>query len=123
MTDDTTANRYGDPTEWDEIPDGWTEAHGHTVVEAHESAIIIDVPGLDEGHSWSIGCPNFHGMWAFGVDDERGYCANPEWINADAADPQDIADHVHAILTSAPMERGWMAGSSAVWLPETKPTT
>lgn len=129
MTDDTT-NQYGDPTEWDEIPDGWTEAfttaikaHGHTVTDAHESAITIDVPGLDEGHEWYIGCPNHHGMWGYGIADERGIAPHVTWINADATDPQDIADHVHAILTGAPMEHGWMSGSTAVWLPTTEPTT
>ncbi|MFE5159662.1 hypothetical protein ACFRNT_14300 [Streptomyces sp. NPDC056697] len=129
MTDNTTTP-YGDPTEWDEIPDGWTEAfttaieaHGHTVTEAHESAITIDVPGLDEGHQWYIGAPNFHGMWSYGVADETGRCQNPMWINADATSPQEIADHVHAVLAGAPMERGWIAGSFAVWLPATEPTT
>ncbi|WP_431781748.1 hypothetical protein [Streptomyces chumphonensis] len=122
MTDQTST--YGDPTEWDEIPDGWTAAftaalaaHGHTVTEAHESAITVDVPGLPEGHAWYLGCPNHHGMWGYGVANERGVADHVTWLAADAADPQAIADLVHAVLTDARLGHGFVAGSSAAWLP------
>lgn len=113
---------YGDPTEWDEIPDDWTEAftqaieaYGHTVTDAHEHAIALGVPDLPEGHEWFIGCPNFHGLWSYGVSNERGVCDMPEWIFADATDPQDVADTVHAILSGAPLRKFWTSGSVAVY--------
>lgn len=116
----STNPQFGDPTEWDEIPTTWTtvfttaiQAHGHTVTDAHESAITVDVPGLEEGHEWYIAKPNFHGMWAYGIANERGYCANPMWLDVDAADPQAVADAVHAVLSGAPMDEYWLAGASA----------
>lgn len=119
---ENTSNPYGDPREWDKIPDGWTEAfttaieaHGHTVTEAHESAITINVPDLDDGHEWFIGKPNFHGLWAYGETDDRGVCENPYWIYHDATDPQGIADIVHAILSGAPLEKFWHGGTFAVF--------
>ncbi|MFB6591650.1 MULTISPECIES: hypothetical protein [Streptomyces] len=112
---------YGDPIDWDEIPDGWTDAftvaiqaHGHTVLDAHESAITLDVPGLDEDERWAIVVPNFHGLWAYGTY-RNGHCDNPTWLYADATDPQEIADLVHAVLTDAPLNRHWMAGAFSVW--------
>ncbi|MCH6162016.1 hypothetical protein [Streptomyces marispadix] len=120
MTERTDS--FGDPTEWDLIPEQWTEAfttaiqaHGHTVTDAHDEAIAIDVPGLDEGHEWYIGKPNFHGMWSYGVANERGVCDMPQWILADASDPQDVADTVHAILTGAPLRKFWTGGAFAVY--------
>ena len=120
MTEHTAAD-YGDPTEWDEIPDEWTqaftaaiEAHGHTVTDAHEAAIFLDVPGLNDGHAWYLGKPTFHGMWCYGVADERGYCPNPTWLDVDATDPRAVADVVHAVLADAPLHRHWAAGAFAV---------
>lgn len=122
MSTDTTPGPYGDPTEWDEIPPGWLEkfatalaAHGHTVTGAHDAALTVDVPGLDDGQEWMLVKPNFHGVWAYGVY-LKNHCPNPTWIFADAADPTDIADTVHGILTGAPLARGHLSGLDAVWL-------
>ncbi|AZK94851.1 MULTISPECIES: hypothetical protein [Streptomyces] len=116
-----TALPYGDPTQWDEIPEAWLtafthalQAHGHTIDDAHESAITIAAPGLDDGEEWSLVKPNFHGLWAHGIY-IRGYCPDPEWIHADAADPQAVADVVHAILTGAPLKRTFLNGAMGVY--------
>ncbi|MBL1096878.1 hypothetical protein [Streptomyces coffeae] len=112
---------YGDPIEWDWIPEKWIEAftraiedHGHTVLDAHDFAITLDVPGLDEDEEWSLVKPNFHGLWAYGSY-TNGRCNNPGWIYEDAADPQAVANVVHAILTGAPLKRFFTAGAMAVY--------
>lgn len=101
----TALHPYGDPCGWSEIPDAWTKefaaalaAHGHTVTEAHDSAIIIDVPGLPEGHEWHISVPSAHGRWFWCIADESGHCSRPRWIDAAVADPQALADAVAQLL-------------------------
>lgn len=96
---------YGDPTEWDWIPDAFStelrnalERYGWTVLDAHETAVTVEAPGVPQDHAWYLHKPNFHGWWCYGVANEHGYCANPEWLYADAADPHEVAAAADAIL-------------------------
>ena len=121
-TDMTHTPAYGDPTEWDEIPDAWTEAFraaiealGHTVTDTHETAITIAATSLPEGHTWYLAKPNHHGLWAYSIADETGVAPHITWIYEDATDPQAVADTVHAVLTGAPLRRFHTAGAPAVY--------
>jgi hypothetical protein len=95
---------YGDPADWDAIPDAFSaalqqhlEQLGWVVFDAHDDAVIVDAPGLDEDEQWYLGRPNFHGWWCYGVA-IKGYCANPERLYVDPTDPEAIALAADKIL-------------------------
>ncbi|WP_416520080.1 hypothetical protein [Streptomyces achromogenes] len=94
----------------DEMPDTWVrqlvtaiETYDHTVVDAHESAIVIDltthamrVLDADPGEQLVIGWTDRYGVdWGLGRVD---HVPNPEPM--DAATPAEIAARVHLLLTT-----------------------
>lgn len=94
----------------DEMPDTWVnevvtaiETRGHTVADAHESAIVIDltphamrVLDADPGEQLVIGWTERYGVdWGLGRPD---HVPNPEPL--DASTPAEIAARVHLLLTT-----------------------
>ncbi|WP_416520043.1 hypothetical protein [Streptomyces achromogenes] len=94
----------------DEMPDTWVrevaaaiETYDHTVVDAHESAIVIDltthamrVLDADPGEQLVIGWTDRYGVdWGLGRADQVG---DPQTL--DATTPQEIAARVHLLLTT-----------------------
>ncbi|MFD5709523.1 hypothetical protein ACFWHW_03860 [Streptomyces pharetrae] len=94
----------------DEMPHDWVreltlaiETYDHTVADAHESAIVIDltpyamhVLDADPGEQLVIGWTERHGVdWGLGRADLVG---DPQPL--DARTPQEIAAAVHLLLTT-----------------------
>ena len=94
----------------DEMPDTWVrevadaiEVYDHTVADAHESAIVIDLTpasmralDADPGEQLVIGWTERYGVdWGLGRADHVG---DPQPL--DATTPQEIAACVHLLLTT-----------------------
>lgn len=94
----------------DEMPDTWVretvqaiETYGHTVTDAHESAIVIDLTpaamhalDADPGEQLVIGWTQRYGTdWGLGRAD---HVPHPESL--DATTPAEIAARVHLLLTT-----------------------
>ncbi|MFC9285658.1 hypothetical protein [Streptomyces sp. NPDC057052] len=94
----------------DEMPDTWVrevvqaiEVHDHTVADAHESAIAIDltphamrVLDADPGEQLVIGWTERYGVdWGLGRDD---HVPDPQPLDTTA--PAEIAARVHLLLTT-----------------------
>ena len=96
---------HGDPADWDAIPASLSAAiqfellqRGWGTADAHDDAIVIDVPGLDDGEEWVLRRPGWRGdHWTYGIADD-GQCANPEPLAADPTDAAGIAAEVAAVL-------------------------
>jgi hypothetical protein len=100
-----TVPRYGDPADWDAIPVDLSaaiqqqlEQLGWQTLDAHDDAIVIDVPGLGEYDEWCLARPGWRGdWWAYGIY-TRGHCPNPQHLDADPTDPAAIAVAVDKVL-------------------------
>ncbi|MGV9352336.1 hypothetical protein [Streptomyces misionensis] len=94
----------------DEMPDAWVratvqaiEVYDHTVADAHESAVVIDltpaamrVLDADPGEQLVIGWTERYGVdWGLGRAD---HVPNPQTL--DARTPAEIAAAVHLLLTT-----------------------
>ncbi|MFE2073685.1 hypothetical protein [Streptomyces misionensis] len=95
---------------FDEMPDTWVreisdaiEVYEHTVADAHESAIVIDLTpasmqllGADSGEQLVIGWTERFGVdWGLG---RAGRVVAPQSLGAST--PQEIAAAVHLLLTT-----------------------
>ncbi|MEV5414748.1 hypothetical protein [Streptomyces albogriseolus] len=105
MTDHLTHQQIAD-----EMPETWVrqtadaiEAHGHPVVDAHESAIVIDLTpatmralDADPGEQLVIGWTERAGVdWGLGRADR---VPDPQPLGATT--PAEIANAVHQLLTA-----------------------
>jgi hypothetical protein len=98
---------YGDPSDWDTIPDQLGDAikaalaeYGWPVLDVHDDGIVLDVPGLAEDEEWVLRRPGWRGdHWLYGIY-TRGVCPNPKPLAADPTDAAGIAAEVEAILAT-----------------------
>lgn len=94
----------------DEMPDTWVravadaiEVYDHKVTDCHESAIVIDLTpatlralDADPGEQLVIGWTERAGIdWGLG---HKGWVPDPQPL--DATTPEEIAAHVHMLLTT-----------------------
>lgn len=96
---------HGDPADWDTIPTSLSAAiqtelafRGVTIIDAHDDAIVLGAPGLDDGEDWVLRRPGWRGdHWTYGVATD-GHCPNPEPLAAAPTDAAGIAAEVAAVL-------------------------